>query len=333
MASKYYLKVGEKIVDFKKASDLPKIDDFLMLSIFTGLFEDKQELIKNLIALGLISPTGDYSNTEIVKHSGNKTNGYDITFVTDEIIYKRAMTFFSEGAINTFLYTNRRNYEAISELFEGYYKRLANLVTIFLNKIANLIKESETLTDSLEKKEILAKIERKRNSLEYFNSQYANIGAILALLKIINMPNYIVNKEVEYEYIQRLNAFIRGECNYIIGHSIKSKNYRGIAHLAYEIDKLLIKYPYLDVNYVACSLKQRKILLEALRKTLKAKQQEKNNRQSNYDSPNDADPDSYMFLDNSDFYRTLSLNASPEEQRSVQVAIENLSALKERFRK
>lgn len=324
--NRYYLRIDGKIVTFDDSYFLETMDNFLKLSLFTGIFKNQNELTKSLYDLGLIArPT--CVSLEIVKRIGNRETGYDYVFVTDAILYKKAVGFLSGEAIKDFLFKNRDNYKAMTSLFEKYLDEISRLVSTFEIKIRRL-KRNASLSTGEELEVIYNEIAKKENSLRNFNKQQANIEEIIRLITVAQQPVYF-DRECCLEYLPRISDFIMQEITYRKGNKL-SINERGLVKLAVMLASLQKEYPELQPPiatnvHMILSLEIMKSLKTFVEEKISLQKQERTKR----NSEPDIEPDSFMFLEEEDF--TLPEFPSKQELEAYEDSIEGLRFKKKDF--
>lgn len=314
---KYYLKINNFVVPLESLKlSLPKdsrqsgsMENFLNLSIFTGLFEDADALAATLVSMGLLPKDIDFADptVSIVKRKGNKETGYHYETVTNDIVYKDAAQFLSEGSIKDFLYRNKNSYAAIYSLLEDYVVNLEKLTGIFTIKVRSLSHELDDCRDDEERKLIESELTRRRNSLSNFERELTNITTLIEAVETFQSEHYVFDRELEIDYIQRLDMFIESETRYAKGVF----NNRGLVRLTIKIYDLLCGYSDLNVPYrtninrtiVAAMLKAIKDAVKnPIDLSFKRKSVESDiTTVYEEDDEDEVDPDNYMFLEEDDY--------------------------------
>lgn len=307
-SNKYYLSINGQIINFRGLEGFKNMEDFLVLSLFTGLFKDREELFSNLKHMGLISPEEELMDIYIVKRRGNS----DYTFATDDILYKSSTRFLSQASIFNFLYKNRNNHEAMQTFLSAYSSRFIDLISAFEKVIETLKRELE-FKNEVEKQDAASIIDKKQNSLNNFYYQYTNIVRLKQLMD--TKDSSLEEKEqLENEYISRLQSFIDNEANYI-RRGGKSPNKRGLVGLAINANDLAIKYEglYLPPRTTKNDTTINE-LLKALRYYLEhpIKQEIKPSKKptGKQEEEGKDEPDDYMFIENEDLKRIPSNDRS-----------------------
>jgi len=234
-SNKYYLNINNQIIDFRGLEGFKNMEDFLVLSLFTGLFKDQEELFNNLKHMGLIGKTEELSSINILKRRGSA----NYTFATEDILYKSSTRFLSQANIFNLLYKNRNNYQAMQEFLSIYASRISDLISIFERSIETLKRELE-LKSGKEKEEAVSTIDKKQNSLNNFYQEYANIARLRQLIDCKD-STLEDREQLENEYISRLQNFVDNEANYI-RRGGKSPNKRGLVGLAINANDLAMNY-------------------------------------------------------------------------------------------
>lgn len=333
-STKYYLRYGDEIVDFGRAKAFRNMESFLQLSIFTGLFKDEQDLVETLIHMNLLDSGYEYASVEIVKRRKNYEGNYEYINVTYDIVYREILYFMSTSSIKEFFYKNRKVFPAITEILESYRSEIEKLIDIFDIKISSLLLSLEYATDE-NKKELEEELEKKRNSLNNFRNDYSNIAVLLSLIAQMSNSTYRLNREVELDYIGRLERFVDDETNYF-RKNMKTPNPRGLVKLAHAVYGVLLSNG--DLTYPSKTRKYDSIkreLQSAIKSTIIDPPLEDiphtqfgNIEDSNECEEDDIDPDNYMFLNADDYHNLLNDQSSEESKESVDVDLELLEETK-----
>ncbi len=334
---KYYLRVDDVVVDFSSAPGFVNMEDFLNLSIFTGLFKDVEELVETLCKMGLI-PTTDVYEVSIVKKKGNAKSGYGYSLVTEDLLFKRGASLLSTGCLKEFMYRNRRNYEVIVDLLESYRAQEERLISIFEIKIRRLEEEVGFAEGKLKEK-IADEIQSKKNSLGNFYKGYTNISEMLSLVAELSNNKGFLDRDAELEYLDRLDDFVDEEVYYFRGPN-KTPNNRGLVKLAVNVGRIIDKYKNVEIPFTTQKYQEKKSMyLRAIKSItgspVKRSYQEPEEAHTPIVYPDDeVDPDHYMFLEPEDFYDLIDgAEVSQEFLDSVEDAVLDLEAKKDRFKK
>ncbi len=339
---KYYLRVDDAVIDFSGVPGLTDMEDFLNLSIFTGLFRDSNELLETLYDMGLIS-TIDVYEVSIVKRKGNAKSGYGYSQVTDDLLFKSGAALLSTGCLKEFLYKNRRNYEAIVDLMESYRAQEELLISIFEIKIKRL-EEDISVADGELKRKWTDEMQSKKNSLGNFYRGYTNISEMLSLVAGMSVNRLNFDKEAEIEYIDRLDDFVNEEVYYFKGPN-KTPNNRGLVKLAVNVGRIIDSYPDILIPFSTQMYKDKRSRYLAAIKSMVANPMTRNEPKTenfenftvgkqNVRSDDDIDPDRYMFLEPEDFYDLIEgEDVSQAFLDSIEDSVLDLKAKKDRFKK
>lgn len=333
-STKYYLRYGDAIVDFGRAKAFRNMESFLQLSIFTGLFVDEQDLVETLIHMNLLDNVYEYASLEIVKRRKNYEGNYEYVNVTYDIVYREILYFMSTSSIKEFFYKNRKVFPAITEILESYHSEIEKLIDIFDIKISSLLLSLEYASDE-NKKGLEEELEKKRNSLNNFRNDYYNITALLSLITQISADTYHFDREIELDYIGRLERFVDDETNYF-RKRMKTPNPRGLVKLAHAVYSVLLSNR--DLLYPSKTRKYDSIKAE-LQNSIKITiidpplvdiphapiESIENSKEDEYV---DVDPDDYMFLTDEDYRNLLREQSTEESQESVEADLELLEEAK-----
>lgn len=325
---KYYLAIDDKPIFFPDSFEYPDMTSFLSLCLFTGIFEDKNKLLKGLSSLfGIEVDDDDLVSVSIVK---SKNVGNDVLYnlVTYNLLYREAVGYLSQKCIREFLFENRRKFPFMRKFLGDYLEETEKMISYFENTIDKLKKDKQITQSAREKKKIDAKISSKENSLKNFLSYRANIKVMLDLIDTMSINNGYYESEMDNEFVDRLSRFITNEIFYVRGEK-RTVNYRGFIKL---VEKMVsfwqcypeVAIPYKDNKFLS---EQRKMLL-CFRNAVKRRLSPiRNNDEDIEESSFLGDPDSFMFLEAADFEALLKDSQGKEIQESVQVDIENLHNL------
>ncbi len=335
--NKYYLKVDDTVVDFSGVPGLTNMEDFLNLSIFTGLFNNVDELLKTLYNMGLI-PAEEAYEVRIVKKKGNVKKGYSYSLVTEDLLFKRGASFLSTGCLKEFMYKNRRNYEAIVDLLESYRAQEERLISIFEIKIRRLEEDAISAEGKVEKA-LTDEIRSKKNSLSNFYKGYTNISEMLSLVAGLSNNRGFFDRESELEYLDRLDDFVDEEVYYFRGTN-KTPNNRGLVKLAANVGRIIEKFEDIEIPFTTQKYREKKSMyLSAIKSILENPVKRGYQEPEVADTPiaypdDDVDPDHYMFLEPEDFYDLIDgAEVSQEFLDSIEDSVLDLEAKKDRFKK
>lgn len=326
---KYYLKVDDVIIDFDNLEYFKDMEKFLRLSVFTGLFQNKDELFKTLYQLGLVT-SENYDDIDIVKKVRNKKDEkYQYVPIDSEITFFNEVRIMDENTINKFLSDNRYNVSALESFFKKFYEHYLRLISIFKNKCSTLIR-SYAVAPLEEREEIKEEYDRRQNSLKIFNLELDTINEILRYISILKESKGILDRESEKDYIFLLSRFVFFEA-YYVRNSKTTSNFRGLARLSIEVMKLVREQEGLINPRVCefyCYLKTE--LLGAISKSIY-----QNRERCFIQKPNDddgIDPDTFMFLTTDDYRSMLTEDSSLEEIESVEASVIALAEKRKAFR-
>lgn len=302
--NKYYLMVNDILIDFSKIWGFSGMENFLKLSIFTGIFRNKDELIKCLISLGLLPNSTPYDDVKIVKYIGKSKGEWRFVDVTEDIVYSGTLDFLSAASLRKFFYVNRQAYGVVIDILEECKKQTIALDTAFEIKIGTLQREaSQSTGEDLE--ELYLEIEKKRNSQKNFRANIKNMNALITLAEKMAHTDGLVNRELILEYTDRLDVFVINEIYYINGAK-KSINERGLVRLALTVSKIAYKNPALVKPFMTTSNSNVRLeLLRAVRSAMDfviCQVDESECFDSGKDDiDTDIEPDNFMFLEEEDY--------------------------------
>lgn len=329
---RYFLRINGRVIKFDKLYGFPDMEDFMTLCVFTGLFNDCDELARIIWKLGLIDLNFEKDDIDIEIVKSHKDQRYSL--VTENIIYKSAAKYLSEGSVRDFFYKNKGNHIMITEILEDYRVDTAKLISIFEVKVRSL-QEDLAITTGTVKKDIETELERRNNSLSNFYRAHTNIMEMISLVNAIGKPEYKFERDLELEYINRLEEFAISEASYIRGRK-RTPNNRGVAKLAFNIDEMYKTYPDLEpcIHTHKHDVLKTKLLSEiknSIMHPLDIGDAKKPIRQIIDDG--DIDPDDFMFLEVEDFERIPNEHSSQEELDSIEDSIGQLEEKQRAFGK
>ncbi len=325
----YYLQINGQVIDLKSLFG-EDIQDLLNLCLFTCLFDTEMSLLSALRDLNLIEKIITPSEIHLVSKSKKYSEDYDAKVVEKDYLLSKGMVFLNEFNIRNFLEINKTNCEALSSLFLDYLNELESLIDIFKTKL-DKIRQGLEVSDS--KKVISIPM-----SLQDFIYRKSQIERILIILNLFQRDSYTFDKELELEYLEKIDWFVTRETNYLRRNK-KTKNYRGLVKLAIKCANLqkmfedLIKpcgpKKYSDKRYALLLRLKELLKIEEQRRRIKAMYLPK--------TTSEVDPDSFMFLEEED-YTLLYLDEqkferTEVEEESVEDAIANLQEQKKKFGK
>lgn len=316
---KYYLCVGKSVVDFSTVEELPDLNDFLSLALFTGMFKNRKELLHGLIQIDLLpSAIGD-DEIYIAKRKRVTKKEFEYMPLNDDILYKEACDIMSLEGIALFFKDNYHHYEALSEFFKHYEKEMDELIENFKRKIRNL--EAKAPFDANAKYEL----SKRKNSLNNFLIYVDNVKEILRIINFLSRDRSHFDRDLEIEYLARIKDFTDYETHYV-RNGKRTPNHRGLVKLANKIKYLLDRYPNLTPpNKMGSFAEQRNAILHAYKRALQNVQaRAKETYEENVETPRYSDPDSIMFLEREDYESLLDESSPSSQVESVEADIEAL---------
>lgn len=331
---RYYLAIEDDIIDFDRISGFPDMTSFIMLILFSAMFENKDKLIEGLKGLGLVN--GDFAPDtyiSIVKASRDKKRQDSYDTVTSNFLYRGDESLLGVKSVNSFVLDNRSNYRIMSEFFGSYLEENTSMAEYFLEKTKFLQFEVERSTGQ-EKRELQQELEKRKNSLNNFNAMVANLKKLLDIIKSLESGS--IDASLNSQYCDRLYYFIKSEIYYRVGRGDKwAMNYRGLVKLATRIRDFLKRYPELKRPATSTDfVNNRYTLLTSYKKAVELKKEGANSSiiANNWSNDGDEEPDSYMFLDSDDYERLKRSSSQPQDE-SIEADLENLHEKKGQFGK
>ena len=327
--NKYYLKVGDEIVDLSKIDGFAGVENFVKLSIFTGLFKNQDELIECLVRLGLLS-TVFTQHVEIVKRVGYKKEGYNFISVTEDIAYRRAVDLLSISSLKEFFYKNRLNYAAMRDIVIYHKDQILQLLSYLMAKLRTLqFQASKSTGEDLE--DLYLEIEKRKTIIGYININVSNMEALLALIDKLSSES-VPKKEEELNYIERIAEFVDREV-YFFKDRIKYQNDRGLVRLALSASRVLNRYHDLisPLTTLSANVNRWNFLINIKRSIVENDSKRVTISVSEPEVVDvDVEPDSFMFLEEEDF--AILESSSEAEKESQNDAIEGLRFKKRDYR-
>lgn len=322
----YYLRVNhEHLIDFSSIPDLYNMEDYLKLNLFTGYFTSRENLIEALKGMGLIELGLNIYDIEIVRRRGNKKEGYCYEYITNNLAYKRDISFLTIRSLKEFIQDNRKNYDLIMRITDYYRDALEKKASAKERSISYLESSLYLLPDGVEKKELLESLQKEKNSLGKFEYELGTLNFIAGTVNYFKQ-NGPFERELELEYIESLDRFVENETQYVRGQN-RTQNNRGLVKMAKLFSKLSKEFSGLDLpvptrKYESVMIEFTKVLKG---ETLKMKL---NRVQVEAELEVEIDPDSYMFLDVEDFERLRTPEDSEDIKNSIDDAILELEEKK-----
>lgn len=328
----YYLRINEnEIIDFSTISEFEGIEDYLTLNIFTGYHDNKEELIQTLKKLELIAPSKIVRSIDIVKRKGNKKDGYTYKYLTNTLVFKDELKYLSLETIKDFVVKNQKNHEIMKTLVDEYKDNLQKKVHSKERNIEQINKTLSYMLSNSDKKELEEEVQKERNSLMKFKSELLTLQRIEVISN--RMENGSVSNDMINEYAERLSHFIDNEVYYYRDGKVTPNN-RGLVKLAKVVSRLVKKF---DNIYVPNPTKKHNDTLNRFDKLLNQTLINNNPKIDTFsldedDFEEEIDPDTYMFLDASDYDYIRSDISDIEAEESIEASIENLEIKQGRHR-
>lgn len=335
---KYYFSLDGLIITFPSDFGYQSMTSFLALSLFAGMFSNKEELLQGLVAVSNLDESiatfeeDDIFSIYIVKEKRTE-KGVRYDEVTDDLIFKKRLKYMSGSCVYEFLLNNRYKYTIMAEFFSEYLEDFRRLEAYFRNQVSMLENQKRKAKSYAEAKSLEKTLISKRNSLNNFVSYTSNVEQILDLIKILSVDGVHADRKIEEEFISRLDRFVQGEAFYVRGKK-KTNNYRGLVKMVGKMCDLLERYPGLIAPHVSNDLAgERYRMLGCFKEAVSNKKKNAENRtghEKQIEHREDYDPDDYMFLEDEDFTNLLRDDSKKEHVESVSDDIDTLNKRKKR---
>ncbi len=301
--NKYYLKINDRIINFNKVEGLTNMEDYLNLSLLTGLFDDEYELTYVLYLMGLID-CDDVYDISIVKCI-KKESIYSYDLVTKNLLFDIGSSLLSSGRLKVFLYRNRKNYEVMYALFDSYRTDLDGVISTFEQGVSN---------------------QAKINSRNHFYKKYNALTELIALAKYVSTHE---DNIAESKFLDLIGKFVDEQVYY---HSkLNTPNNRGLVKLATRIQNIIIDNPSVVIIEPTKQYNNKRNQYTEVITDYLSRIKFSSSIHDNTNTEDDIDPDSYMFLEPEDYYSLLNVKEPSKEYiESVENSILNLEIKKRR---
>ena len=335
---KYFFSLDGLVITFPNDFGYKSMTSFLALSLFAGMFSNREELLQGLVAVSNLDESiaafeeDDIFSIYIVKEKRTE-KGVRYDEVTDGLIFKSRFKYMSGQCVYEFLLNNRYKYTIMAEFFSEYLEDFRRLEAHFRNQVSSLENQKRKAKSAAEAKSLEKTLVSKSNSLANFVRYTSNVEHILTLIRILSVDGLYADRKIEEEFVSRLSHFVQGEAFYFHGKK-KTNNYRGLVKMVGKMCDLLERYPGLMAPHVSNDLaKERYRMLRYFKEAVSNKKKNAENRtdhEKQIEHREDYDPDDYMFLEDEDFTNLLRADSKKEHVESVSYDIDTLNKQKKR---
>lgn len=333
---KYYFSLDGLVITFPNDFGYKSMTSFLALSLFAGIFSNREELLQGLVAVSNLDESiaafeeDDIFSIYIVKEKRTE-KGVRYDEVTDGLIFKSGFKYMSGQCVYEFLLNNRYKYTIMAEFFSEYLEDFRRLEAHFRNQVSSLENQKRKAKSAAEAKSLEKMLVSKSNSLANFVRYTSNVEHILTLIRILSVDGLYADRKIEEEFVSRLSHFVQGEAFYFHGKK-KTNNYRRLVKMVGKMCDLLERYPGLMAPHVSNDLaKERYRMLRYFKEAVSNKKKNAENRiEVQNDHQDGIDPDDYMFLEDEDFTNLLRADSKKEHVESVSDDIDALNKRKRR---
>ena len=185
---KYFFSLDGLVITFPNDFGYKSMTSFLALSLFAGMFSNREELLQGLVAVSNLDESiaafeeDDIFSIYIVKEKRTE-KGVRYDEVTDGLIFKSRFKYMSGQCVYEFLLNNRYKYTIMAEFFSEYLEDFRRLEAHFRNQVSSLENQKRKAKSAAEAKSLEKTLVSKSNSLANFVRYTSNVEHILAKSK------------------------------------------------------------------------------------------------------------------------------------------------------